>query len=98
MKLMHCPLNGPRNISEFVCHGEVVAPPDHARCTDAEWAAYVFLHDNQAGVVREWWMHVPTAYWFIAERDTRSDQILRTYRASEMYSARLDLAPNGRAT
>ncbi len=28
MKLMHCPLNGPRNISEFVCGGEVREEPD----------------------------------------------------------------------
>ena len=40
---------------------------------------YAFLEDNLAGPVIEWWLHVPTAYWFIAERDTRSDAILRTW-------------------
>ena len=68
MKIMTCPLNGPRNISEFVCAGEVQREPDPNRCSDAEWADYVFLHENDAGVVQEWWCHVPTAYWFIAER------------------------------
>ena len=68
MKIMNCPLNGPRNISEFICAGDVVEEPDPNRCSDEEWAHYVFLHDNAAGVVQEWWCHVPTAFWFIAER------------------------------
>ena len=84
MKLMPCPLNGPRNISEFVCLGEVRAMPDPDAASDAEWADHLFLHDNRAGVVREWWFHVATAYWFVAERDTRTDEILRTWPASEL--------------
>ena len=90
MKVMHCPLNGPRNISEFVCGGEVREEPDPARATDAEWADHVFLHDNQPRVVREWWLHAPTAYWFIAERDTLTDAIVRTYPASEIFKSRRD--------
>ena len=88
MKIMHCPLNGPRNIAEFVCGGEVREMPDPDRCSDAEWADHVFMHDNPAGVVREWWQHVPTSYWFIAERDTRRDEILRTYPASDLFRER----------
>ena len=38
MKIMPCPLNGPRNISEFVCAGEVVEMPEPNRADDAEWA------------------------------------------------------------
>jgi sarcosine oxidase subunit delta len=87
MKIMPCPLNGPRNISEFICGGEVRLEPDAQTCSDAEWAGYVFLRDNPAGLVREWWMHVPTAYWFIAERDTRTDEIIRTYPPVEFFSA-----------
>ena len=56
------------------------------------WADYVFLHENEAGVVREWWCHVPTAFWFIAERNTRTDEIVRTYPAREIYNARRDFA------
>jgi sarcosine oxidase subunit delta len=88
MKIMTCPLNGPRNISEFICTGEVSIEPDPNRCTNEEWADYVFLLDNEAGVVREWWCHVPTAFWFIAERDTLTDDIKRTYLASELFSER----------
>ena len=90
MKIMHCPLNGPRNISEFVWGGEVVEEPDPNRCSDAEWAGYVFLHDNRPGIVREWWLHAPTAFWFIAERNTLTDEILRTYPASELFRTRRD--------
>lgn len=77
MKLMTCPLNGPRNIAEFVCHGPVKSrpPPD---ATTADWADYVFIEDNPAGRVVEWWLHVPTAYWFVAERDTLTGAIHRT--------------------
>lgn len=87
---MTCPLNGVRNISEFVCGGEVRAMPDPATGTDAEWADYVFMENNKAGVVREWWCHAPTSFWFIAERDTVTDEILRTYPAGEVFTARRD--------
>ncbi|MCG8691837.1 MAG: sarcosine oxidase subunit delta [Minwuiales bacterium] len=90
MKIMTCPLNGPRNISEFVYGGEVVAMPDPNSATDAEWADYVFLEENRAGVVREWWCHAPTSFWFIAERDTVLDEILRTYPAGEVFKDRVD--------
>ncbi len=93
MKLMHCPLNGPRNIAEFACAGEVAKLLDPADCGDGEWAEHVIFADNSAGVVREWWFHIPTSYWFIAERDATRDVILRTYKASEVFSARFDYAP-----
>ncbi|NIR29825.1 MAG: sarcosine oxidase subunit delta [Gammaproteobacteria bacterium] len=85
MKIMHCPLNGPRNISEFTYGGEVTSMPDPRDCTDEEWADYVFLRENRAGQVREWWYHNATSYWFIAERDTATDEIVRTYPASELF-------------
>lgn len=92
MKIMNCPLNGPRNISEFVYGGEVQAMPDPRASSDAAWADYVFLENNTAGVVREWWFHGPTAFWFIAERDTVRDTILRTYPAGEVFDRRIDFA------
>ena len=93
MKIMPCPLNGPRNIQEFVCAGPVKPHPDPNRCTDEEWAAYVWLEENVAGVVREWWCHVATSYWFIAERNTVTDEILATYPASQVFSERVDFEP-----
>ena len=93
MKVMNCPLNGPRNISEFVWGGEVKPMPDETKLSDLEWADYVFLENNTAGVVREWWCHVPTSFWFIAERNTITDEIAKTYPASEVFKARVDFAP-----
>ncbi|MGH8504007.1 MAG: sarcosine oxidase subunit delta [Gammaproteobacteria bacterium] len=90
MKIMHCPLNGPRNISEFVSFGAVGEMPEPHRTDDDQWAQYVWMADTPVGVVREWWCHVPTSYWFIAERNTVTDEILRTYPASEIYRARKD--------
>ncbi|MBC6440753.1 MAG: sarcosine oxidase subunit delta [Rhodospirillales bacterium] len=92
MKIMPCPLNGPRNISEFAYGGEVsdLPAPD---CDNETWIDYVYLENNLAGIVREWWYHTPTAFWFIAERDTRSDEILKTYPASDVYRDRVDFTP-----
>ncbi|MCG3201344.1 MAG: Sarcosine oxidase subunit delta [Gammaproteobacteria bacterium] len=87
MKIMNCPMNGPRNVSEFVWGGEVREMPDPA-ASDHEWAEYVFIENNTKGVVREWWMHAPTSYWFIAERNTETDEIVRTYPATELYNSR----------
>mgnify|MGYP000943712614 CR=1 FL=1 len=92
MKIMNCPLNGPRNISEFVWGGEVKAMPNPGSCSDDEWAEYVFLEDNIAGVIREWWCHVPTSYWFIAERNTVTDEIVKTYPATELFNTRVEFA------
>ncbi len=87
MKIMHCPLNGPRNIAEFVYGGTVGTMPDPTTSDDRRWAEYLFIENNTRGVVREWWYHQASAYWFIAERDTATDTILKTYPASEYYGA-----------
>ena len=78
MKIMTCPLNGPRNISEFVWGGEVKEMPAPGDASARDWADYVFIENNVAGVVREWWCHVPTSFWFIARRNTITDDILET--------------------
>ncbi len=84
MKLMTCPVNGTRPVSEFVCWGEHremphSAMPHSASVTDDAWADYVFNRSGAPGVKREWWCHVPSGIWFIAERDTLADRVLRTY-------------------
>ena len=90
MKILHCPLNGPRNIAEFAYGGPVITMPDPAHANDRAWAEYLFIEDNTRGVVREWWYHLPSAYWFIAERDTVTDQILRTYPSAELFNPPLN--------
>lgn len=89
MKLMNCPLNGWRNIGEFVFGGEVTEMPAPDAST-GEWADYVFMENNTAGVVREWWMHAPSTYWFIAERDTVRDVVLKTYSPGELFRERVE--------
>ncbi len=93
MKIMTCPLNGPRNISEFTCFGEVVEMPDPESLSDDDWGDFVWLSNNTAGAVREWWCHTATNYWFIAERNTVTDEIIRTYPASEVFKTRRDFPP-----
>ena len=93
MKIMPCPLNGPRNIQEFICAGTVEPHPDPNRCSDDEWTEFVWMEENLDGVVREWWCHVATAYWFIAERNTVTDEILATYSADRVFSERVEFEP-----
>ena len=88
MRIMNCPLNGPRNISEFVWLGEVKDMPDPAGVSDRDWAAYLFLESNTAGVVDEWWLHAPTNFWFIARRNTVTDEVLATMTVAEYLAAR----------
>lgn len=83
MKLLNCPLNGARNISEFTYGGEYHPMPDEQNCSSRDWAEYVFFHDNKAGVVIEWWCHSATSFWFLAERNTITDQVLGTFTVKE---------------
>ena len=76
---MTCPVNGTRAISEFAYGGEVRPMPDPAAATDAAWADYVFNRSGVPGIKHEWWCHTASGVWFIAERDTVADTILRTY-------------------
>ena len=80
---MTCPVNGPRLIGEFVYAGELRPAPDPATSDDDAWADYVFNRSGVAGLKQEWWCHSPSGVWFIAERDTATDVIVRTF----LYSA-----------
>jgi len=79
MKILNCPINGPRPIDEFAYGGEARSMPDHQTCSDVEWADYVFNRAGAPGVKNEWWYHVPSGTWLIAERNTATDQVARTY-------------------
>lgn len=85
MKLLSCPLNGPRNISEFVYGGEVRHMPDPLRCDTRQWAEYLYFDNNSAGNIVEWWCHIATSYWFLVERNTVTGQTVRTFAASELF-------------
>jgi sarcosine oxidase subunit delta len=79
MKLLRCPVNGVRPIAEFAYGGELREMPDPDSCSDEQWAAYVFNRNGAPGVKKEWWYHVPSGTWFIAERETRLDHVIETY-------------------
>ena len=96
MKIMNCPLNGPRNISEFVWGGEVKAMPDPATATAAEWTEYLFLDANVAGEIYEWWLHAPTNTWFIACRNTITDTILETMTVDAYFARPTDQSRGSR--
>jgi len=79
MKILTCPINGPRPLQEFSFGGEVRPMPDANTSTDKAWADYVFNRAGEPGVKKEWWYHIASGTWFIAERDTLKDQFVRTY-------------------
>jgi sarcosine oxidase, subunit delta len=79
MKIMTCPINGPRPITEFICGGEAVPMPDPEQVSDQVWADYIFNRNGAPGKRKEWWCHTPSNTWFIAERDTLTDQVFSTY-------------------
>ncbi len=79
MKIIDCPINGPRPLQEFHYGGEVRDMPDTATSTDEGWADYIFNRNGEPGIKREWWYHIASGTWFIAERDNCTDKFLRTY-------------------
>ncbi len=87
MKQMRCPLNGVRPVSEFAYGGEVRAMPDPDTCTDTQWTEYVFNRSGVAAVKREWWCHIASGFWFIAERDTARDIVIDTYAVEKLREA-----------
>lgn len=79
MKLLTCPVNGTRPVSEFAYGGEIRIAPDPQSSSDAQWADFVFNRNGAPGIKREWWCHTPSNTWFIAERDTEKDRVLRAW-------------------
>jgi heterotetrameric sarcosine oxidase delta subunit len=76
--LLTCPNCGPRDVNEFRYAGEVTRRPA-ATPSPRELAEYVHFRDNVAGIQREWWYHqFGCELWFLAERDTRTNEVLRT--------------------
>ena len=86
MKLLVCPLNGARPVSEFAYGGEVRIAPDPDTCSDVEWSEYVFNRSGSPGIKYEWWCHIASGYWFIALRDTLRDTVLQTFTPEQVRS------------
>jgi sarcosine oxidase subunit delta len=96
MKILVCPLNGPRPVSEFAYGGEVRRSPDPNTCSDAEWSSYVFNRSGSPGVKYEWWCHIASGFWFVVLRDTTRDVVIDTFPA-EAVRRGLPMPPAGAA-
>jgi sarcosine oxidase subunit delta len=80
--LIPCPNCGPRDVNEFNFSGEVRRRSAHDAST-RELRSYLYLRKNTAGVQREWWYHrLGCEAWLIAERDTRTNEVLAIELAS----------------
>jgi sarcosine oxidase, subunit delta len=79
VKILNCPINGPRPLQEFQYGGEVRAMPNPELASDTEWTDYLFNRSGEPGIIREWWYHLASGTWFVAERDLVKDEFLRTY-------------------
>jgi heterotetrameric sarcosine oxidase delta subunit len=77
--LLDCPVcdNGPRPVEEFRCAGEVTVRPK-ADPSSRDLNTYIYFRNNVAGVHREWWFCHACESWFLAERDTRTNDVLGT--------------------
>jgi sarcosine oxidase subunit delta len=74
--LLACPYCGPRPVDEYAYFGEVTQRPVGSPSL-RELGEYVYFRDNVAGVQREWWQHrTGCGEWFLAERDTRTNEVL----------------------
>ena len=77
--LLPCPNCGLRDVNEFSTTGEVTTRPKRSP-TDRELRSYLYFRTNTAGVQREWWYHRDGCeLWFQAERDTRTNEVLKTW-------------------
>jgi len=76
--LLTCPNCGIREVTDFGYGGEISARPT-ARPSLRELGEYNYFRRNAAGVQREWWFHRSGCRaWFIAERDTTTNEVLLT--------------------
>ena len=86
MRIIDCPLIGPRPVAEFNYGGAVGEPPIVDPTPD-QLAAQVFYRAGAPGLLREWWYHRPTGRWFVLERDTATDRVHRVVTPEEVAHA-----------
>lgn len=76
--LLPCPHCGPRDVNEFHYQGEVTVRPTGSPSV-RDLTSYLYFRRNVAGVQREWWNHrMGCQAWFLAERDTRTNDVVLT--------------------
>jgi heterotetrameric sarcosine oxidase delta subunit len=78
--LLTCPNCGVREVTDFGFGGEISERPN-GQPSFRELNTYNYFRRNVAGVQREWWFHRSGCRaWFVAERDTRTNEVKFTAR------------------
>lgn len=73
--VLTCPNCGPREVTDFGFGGEYHPRPATAP-SERDLNRYVYFRRNVAGPQVEWWHHRSGCrQWFLAERDTRSNEV-----------------------
>lgn len=86
--LLTCPNCGVREVTDFGYGGEVSPRPAERPASLRELGDYNYFRRNVAGVQREWWMHRSGCRaWFLAERDTRTNEVRWTALPGDAPSA-----------
>ncbi len=76
--LLKCPNCGIREVTDFAFGGEISSRP-RSRPSFRELNTYNYFRRNTAGVQREWWFHRSGCRaWFVAERNTSTNEVLFT--------------------
>ena len=76
--LVTCPNCGPREVQELRCAGESTSRPKTTP-TQRELNEYIYFRANEAGLQREWWFCRACEDWFLAERNTVTNIVARTW-------------------
>jgi sarcosine oxidase subunit delta len=78
-----CPCCGERNASEFIYKGD--AAPTRPRPGDADaFFEYVYMRDNVAGPMAEYWQHAHGCQaWLIVKRHTVTHEIFDVQLAAD---------------
>jgi sarcosine oxidase subunit delta len=80
-----CPLCGERDAREFSYLGDadVKRPDSGGEQASHAFVDYVYLRDNPAGPLREYWYHgAGCRSWLVVTRDTRTHEIAAAVRAA----------------
>lgn len=79
-----CPYCGSRNDNEFVYRGD--ASPRRTETAEG-MAEYIYLRDNPAGFIDEYWYHAQGCRnWVVVRRDTRTHAIENSVFARDWMS------------
>ena len=88
--LLECPNCGLREVTEFGFGGEVRPRPPSAPAAH-DLNAYLYFRRNAAGPQIEWWHHRSGCRsWFLAERDTRTNDVSWTHLPEQRAGAQTE--------